>query len=180
MGKRSVRTVLLVDDFDVQLNTWARDFRREGKRVLRATNQKEALREARRGQPDVAIVDLFLGPENGLDVAQDLKARDPNVFVVLVSANMSVAYAMAAVRAGADDVFVKPIRCKQLVKRVEEGVPLEADVDAPTKLTLAQIEWEHISRAMLDCGKNITHAAEHLGIYRQSLQRKLRKRGNSI
>jgi transcriptional regulator of acetoin/glycerol metabolism len=37
-------------------------------------------------------------------------------------------------------------------------------------------EWEHISRALNDCGGNISHAAKALGLHRQSLQRKLRLR----
>ena len=38
------------------------------------------------------------------------------------------------------------------------------------------LEWEHIQRVLADCGGNITHAAEALGILRRSLQRKLSRR----
>jgi ActR/RegA family two-component response regulator len=114
------RTILLVDDHDIQLNAWERDFKREFN-ILRATCRSDALREARAGHPDVALVDLLLGGENGLDVARDLKALDPNLYVVLVSANMTVDLAMDAIRAGADDVVVKPIGCARLMKRIEDG-----------------------------------------------------------
>jgi two-component system response regulator RegA len=36
---------------------------------------------------------------------------------------------------------------------------------------------EHISRVLADCKGNISQAAERLGIYRSSLQRRLRKSG---
>jgi two-component system response regulator RegA len=87
---------------------------------------------------------------------------------------MSVAHAMAAVRAGADDVLVKPFIARDVVRRIESGELVDPD---RTSLTLEQIEWEHISRALIESGQNITQAAERLGIYRQTLQRKLRKRG---
>jgi two-component system response regulator RegA len=170
--------VLLVDDFDTQLRVWGRELAQH--RVLNAKTREDAVKIARIEHADLAIVDLFLGAENGLDVVRDLRALDPELYIVLVSADLSVAYAMAAVRAGADDVLVKPLRCMHVLKSVEDGVPLEPDWKNPGQLTLDEVEWEHISRALVESKQNITQAAQRLGIYRQTLQRKLRKRGHDI
>lgn len=170
---RAARTILLVDDYVLQLNAWARELEAAGRVALTAATTAEAVAKARRQPPDVAIVDLFLGAEDGLDCVKQLRAIVPELFVVVVSGDMSVAYAMASVRAGADDVFVKPFAVAELVHRIEHGTSIDP---SRTNLTLDQVEWEHISRALLESGKNITQAAERLGIYRQTLQRKLRKR----
>jgi len=169
---RKVQTVLLVEDYAPLLKRWTRDLEQDGRRVLAATNSKTALELARNTRPDIAFVDLFLANENGVNLIRKLKELDPFLYTILISAHMSVAYAMAAVRAGADDVFYKPLSFKPMIACIEQGRPIKPDDESTT---LDQLEWEHISRVLLDCDGNITHAAEKLGIYRQTLQRKLRK-----
>ena len=172
--KRPAQRVLLVDDFAPQLTTWTRELEADGRVVIQASQRAEAQRLAKAHMPQVAIVDLFLGTEDGLDCVRDLKAISPEMFVIVVSSDMSVAFAMASVRAGADDVMVKPVQASEVVRRFEHGI---AHTPPRTSLTLDQVEWEHISRALVESNKNITQAAERLGIYRQTLQRKLRRRG---
>ncbi len=172
--QHAARSVLLVDDSMLQLRAWARDLQADGRIVFTATTTAQAMEIVRHEHPEVAIVDLFLGADDGLALTRELKALDGNLFVVVVSGDMSVAHAMASVRAGADDVLVKPFIARDIVRRIESGELVDPD---RTSLTLEQIEWEHISRALIESGQNITQAAERLGIYRQTLQRKLRKRG---
>lgn len=173
-GKRQVQRVLLVDDYGPQLAAWKRELEADGKTVEAALNKADAIARAQQHAPDVAIIDLYLGLDDGIECLRALKEITPDLFAVMVSADMSVAYAMAAVRAGADDVYVKPLVVSDLVRRIEGGESIDP---ARTSLTLDEVEWEHINRALVESGKNITQAAERLGIYRQTLQRKLRKRG---
>lgn len=170
---REVRTVLLVEDFPPLLRRWTRELQNAGKTVLAAANGDIAVDLVRETKPDVAIIDLFLASENGVNVMRRLRELDTEFYGIVVSAHISVAYATAAMRAGADDVFYKPATLKYVIDCIEKGVALEPDAEMGP--TLDQLEWEHISRVLLDCEGNITHAAERLGIYRQTLQRKLRK-----
>ena len=170
---RAVHTVLLVEDFAPLLRRWTRELTRAGKRVLAAANGEAALELIREDRPDIAIVDLFLASENGVNVIRKLKESDTGLYAILVSAHVTVAYAIAAMRAGADDVLFKPGSLRYVMDCVEQGIELEPDEEMGP--TLEQLEWEHISRVLLDCEGNITQAAERLGIYRQSLQRKLRR-----
>jgi two-component system, response regulator RegA len=168
-----VRRVLLVDDHEMYLKYCSRDFVRAGVAVSSTQTLTNALQIVRDERPDVAIVDLFLTPpENGLEVIRAIKELDPSIFCILVSAHMSVSHALMGVRAGADDVYIKPVAARQVIARVERGT-----VDEPRALTptLHQVEWEHISRVLHDHEGNISHAAESLGIFRQSLQRKIQK-----
>lgn len=170
--ERRVQSVLVVDDDDLVLKSWERALRAEGKTVYVATDIKAAL--AMRPLPDVAIVDLYLAhAELGTEVIRELKSLDPNIYTVLVSAAMSVPQAVAGMREGADDCEAKPVAPRHLLRRIEHG---EASAIVGEMLTLDEVEWEHISRALSDCGGNISHAAKALGLHRQSLQRKLRLR----
>jgi len=173
VNRPTVRKVLLVDDHEMYLKYSAREFVRAGVSVCNAATRESAVAVAREEQPGLAMVDLFLSPpETGIDVIRALKAERPGMFCILVSAHMSVAHALLGVRAGADDVFFKPFGAKQAIARVEQGILQRPEESTPT---LSEIEWEHIARALQDHAGNISAAAESLGVFRQSLQRKILK-----
>ena len=81
------RRCLIVDDNLVYLSE-ARDLlRRQGMTVVAiASNSGDALAIAASDRPDVALVDVDLGAESGLDVARALAASDKPVPVILISA----------------------------------------------------------------------------------------------
>ena len=81
------RRCLIVDDNPGYLSE-ARDLlQRQGMRVVGiAANRGDALAIAASDRPDVALVDVDLGSESGLDVARALAASDERVAVILISA----------------------------------------------------------------------------------------------
>jgi two-component system response regulator RegA len=174
--RRRVRKVLLVDDHEMYLKYWTREFTRASVAVVTATSLETAVEAVEQEEPDLAIVDLFLTPpQTGIEVIKAIKTADSQIFCALVSAHMSVSHAVLGVRAGADDVFFKPFGAKQVIARVETGTAMPGSVPDPSVPTLDQIEWEHISRVLQDHGGNISQAAAALGVFRQSLQRKIAK-----
>ena len=79
--------VLVVDDHDVVHwgfrllltdQSWV-------ERCLSARSGEEALAMARRYEPHVALVDLFLGEESGADVSEALRRASPETRVLLIS-----------------------------------------------------------------------------------------------
>lgn len=173
MGERRViRSVLAIDDDEQILAGYRKGFGKE-RMVLTTTDPAAARQLAGRERCDLAIVDLRLKGESGIALTRDLKAEVPEMLIVLCSGYLSVEVAVAAVHAGADAVLFKPITARDILRRVEEGPLIDPDLeDTPT---LARAEWEHITRVLADCGNNVSEAARRLGIYRSSLQRRLRK-----
>jgi two-component system, response regulator RegA len=172
---RIIRSVLVIDDDPRVLAALARSFGVQRK-VFTATSSEEAATVARRERPDLAVVDMRLGAISGIDVVRMLKPEMPSTTFAIISGYLTIDATVAAVHAGADIVATKPIRGKEILRRAEAGeydtVDEEEDVYTPT---LAEAEAEHIARVMTDCKGNISEAARRLGIYRSSLQRKLRK-----
>jgi len=78
---------LIVDDSVRFLATATSWLTRDGIEVVgTATNWEEAVRGAERLRPDVALVDVSLGEENGFDLSYELAARfDGNLRIVLIS-----------------------------------------------------------------------------------------------
>lgn len=165
-------TLLLVEDDVYFRETLVLEFQERGYTVFEAATHRDidalsvsALR--------FAIVDLRLGAEWGLDCVARLKVRWPEVRILVLTGYGSIATAVEAVRLGADNYLTKPISMDTLERALwTDDVQAE---EAPNRESLARHEREYIEYVLVQCEGNITHAAEWLGIHRQSLQRKLRK-----
>lgn len=168
-----VRTVLVVDDEQTVLAA-AKRAMCASYEVVTAPSTDEALALARDMRPDLAIIDLRISESSGLDLVRALKEELPETIVVLCSGYLSLSTAVAAARAGVEHVLPKPISFKEILQRVTND-----NVDAATASketpSLARVEYDHITRVLEDCNGNISEAARRLGIYRSSLQRRLRK-----
>jgi two-component system response regulator DesR len=111
--------VLVVDDHDVvhwgfrlllEKQSWVEE-------CVAATNGDEALRQAGRLQPHVALVDLFLQSESGAEVAEELRARDPELRVLLISGAGRISPAVARA-AGASGFVSKDWGAADVVRAV--------------------------------------------------------------
>jgi two-component system response regulator RegA len=124
---------------------------------------------------DGILLDMRLGNEDGLSLIPELKRRFPVSRLIVLTGYGSIPGAMEAVRLGADDYLLKPVGVDRIVAAFsgrEKIAPLSFTGELPS---LARVEWEHIQRVLSDCGGNVSHAAEALGIDRRTLQRKLSK-----
>jgi CheY-like chemotaxis protein len=81
------RRCLIVDDNDVYLSEARKLLQRQGMSVVGvASTSSDALAIAESERPDIALVDVDLGAESGLDVAHALAACQDPVPVILISA----------------------------------------------------------------------------------------------
>jgi len=167
-----LKSVLVIDD-DASILAAARRSLARQWQVTTAQTAEQALALAPEAKPDVAIIDLRIAGASGLELLRQLKADWPEMVCVLYSGFLSISHAVQATREGADLVVSKPMPFTEILRRVTEGEP-EPSEDEETP-TLARVEWDHIARVLEDCGGNISQAARRLGIYRSSLQRRLRK-----
>ena len=165
------RTLLIVEDDSPLRDRLVRAMRDRGFDAQGVADHPSALDAARQDSPELALVDLKLPGEGGLQVIRDLKELDPGTVVVVLTGYGSIATAVEAVKLGAASYLTKPADADQIVAAFD-GVQPDADAEVPS---LARVEWEHIQRVMTDCGGNVSKAARALGLHRRSLQRKLSK-----
>jgi two-component system response regulator RegA len=177
MTEKDKRAVLIIDDDEVFRTRLRRAFELRGWEAHVAASGKEALLRAHEIGPDLAIVDLRMPGESGLDVVKDLRDWDSTVSIIVLTGYGSIATALEAVRRGADHYLSKPVDVDQILvayETVESSRP--GDTLPPTMVpSLARVEWEHIQRVLTDCGGNVSQTAKLLGVHRRSLQRKLLK-----
>jgi NtrC-family two-component system response regulator AlgB len=106
--------VLLIDDEASLRRTLRTTLESLGQRVSEADSGEAALQQLRRGRFDLALLDLRLGREAGLDLLPRLLEAAPSLGVVVVTAYASIATAVEAMRRGAFDYLPKPFTPDQL------------------------------------------------------------------
>ncbi len=72
-----------------------------------AGSMSEALAALEKAVPDIALVDISLVGQNGLDLVKTLKAAHPQVLVLIISIHDEVLYAERALKAGARGYVMK-------------------------------------------------------------------------
>ena len=113
--------VLIVDDEPNIRRTLRIALEAMGHSVEEAATSRDALHQAEVAAFDVALVDLRLGDESGLDLLEPLLAQLPRLAVVVITAHASIDSAVNALRLGAFDYLPKPFTPGQ-VRAVLERV----------------------------------------------------------
>jgi two-component system response regulator RegA len=173
-NRETLPSILLVDDDEVLRERLAQAMRERGYEVRTAGSAEEALREAQRDSPEMAVLDLRMPGVNGLELLKELRKHDPSTRVLMLTGYGSIATAVQAVREGAVGYLPKPADADEILAALN-GADTTKRVLGMETPSLARAEWEHIQRVLSDCGGNISEAARRLGIHRRSLQRKLHK-----
>ncbi len=123
--------VLIVDDEPNIRKTLTVALEAEGNRVVAVSNYKDALAEASRRFFDMALVDLRLGTESGLELIPALRTACPWMKVTVITAYASIDTAVEAMRRGAFDYLPKPFTPEQLsllMRKITEVRRLEQKV----------------------------------------------------
>src|SRR5690606_29596715 len=105
----TMRTLLVVDDEPSILHFFRRAFTEPGLRLLTASTADEGLAAVKNEQPDVAVLDLSLGDESGLDLFTRIREIDPKLPVIFITGHGTTATAIEAMRRGAFEYLLKPL-----------------------------------------------------------------------
>lgn len=168
--------ILLVDDDLDFCRVMARAFARRGYAVRVAENAVTAYEVAQQQPPEYAVIDLSLPGESGLALIPRLKALDAETRIVVLTGFASVETAVEAIKLGATHYLAKPADVDDIVAALHrsDGDP-HLPIHSPLP-TVNRVEWEHLQKALLANGGNISATARQLRMHRRTLQRKLVKR----
>ena len=132
--------ILVVDDDPKMLSLMRRGLSFDGYAVELAADGEEALRSARESAPDLVVLDVMLPGLDGVEVCRRLRAGDPDLPILMLTAKGRVPDRVAGLDAGADDYLVKPFAFDELLARIRallrRAGPREEDLLRFTDLTL--------------------------------------------
>jgi len=126
MKKTPKRSIFIVDDHSIVRRGLKQLIDQEADLAVcgEAENGQAALEAMKKLAPDLALVDLSLGGESGLELIKDIKARYPKVSVLVLSMHDEAFYAERVLRAGAKGYIMKlqaPDLILKAIRRVLSG-----------------------------------------------------------
>ena len=114
VAPRSIQ-VLVIDDEKHIRSTVGLLLESQGCQVVGAATSAAALAAMAKQRFDLALLDLKLGNENGLELLPRLLAEDPSLLVVMITAFAQIDTAVEAMRRGAWDFLPKPFEPEHLL-----------------------------------------------------------------
>jgi DNA-binding response OmpR family regulator len=154
MGQR----VLVVDDDPTVSDVVRRYLERAGIDVTLAADGPAALASFAADRPDLVVLDLMLPGIDGLEVCRRMRADDPDVPVVMLTALGEEADRVTGLELGADDYVTKPFSPRELVLRVQSVLRRATRPPAPPE-TLTDGDL------VVDVARRVAHrAAEPLSL----------------
>ena len=112
------KKILLVDD-EPEILEICRDYlKASGYDVVTARDGAQGLSFARRGKPDLIVLDLMMPEMDGLDVCRAIR-RESNVPIIMLTARVEETDKLIGLEIGADDYITKPFSPRELVARVK-------------------------------------------------------------
>lgn len=138
-------TILVVDD-DSKIRTLLRNVMEDsGFLVLEAKSSAEVMAAVTKSKIDLITLDLHLGPENGLDLAREIRAHS-QVPIVMVTGKDDVIDRVVGLEMGADDYITKPFHVKEVIARIRSvlrrssGDAATPDQVSPSSLSTSEAE----------------------------------------
>ncbi|MGK0443045.1 MAG: two-component system response regulator RegA [Pseudohongiellaceae bacterium] len=172
--KTKTSHILLVDDEESFLAVMARAFERQGYQVTRANNIEQALSAVEHTKFNKAVVDLKLASESGLTLIPQLKTKQPDLEIVMLTGYSSIATAVEAVKLGALNYLCKPASVQNILNCFGGETVTTEIPEQPHSVD--RLEWEHIQKVLQENNNNVSATARALGMHRRTLQRKLLKK----
>lgn len=113
--------ILLVDDETKLLKIFKSLLAKHNYTVHTATNGQESRRKIAEKEVDIVILDLKLPDCTGLELLQEFISLYPEKIFVMMTAYGNIENAVAAMKAGAFDYIVKPVKIQELLIILEKA-----------------------------------------------------------
>ena len=151
-------SALVVDDETVLAEMVSLALRYEGWSVATAHDGASALTTAKAQRPDVVVLDVMLPDMSGLDVLAKLRAINPRLPVLFLTAKDALEDRLAGLSAGGDDYVTKPFSIEEVVLRLRAllrrtGV---STADSGAQMVVGDLVLDEDSREVTRGGDSIT------------------------
>ncbi len=111
--------ILIVDDDVDALELMEELFESKGYNPITATNGLAALDRIRDEDPDMVISDIRMPDMDGMQLLEVMSQRYPHIPVIMVTAHGTIEAAVEAIKMGAKDYILKPLRLDEILAKVE-------------------------------------------------------------
>lgn len=157
--------MLIIEDDDRIADFLARALQAEGHNVTRLDSGKDAVSTVRGGDFEFILLDIMLPGKSGIEVCQELRFRDINTPIIMLTAMDSTEDIVSGLKIGADDYITKPFDLDELMARIESVRRRQQGSSvAGTQLCIADVHMDTESKMVSVDGKDISLTAKELSI----------------
>ena len=128
------QTVVVIDDERTVQATLTAVLQRHGFVVETALNAAQGRRKVAEVKPDLVLLDLGLPDGDGLEVLKEIKAAQPGLPVMILTAHDSLANAIESIKLGAYHFLPKPYAVEELVSLCRRALEQRVLVERNTVL----------------------------------------------
>ncbi len=122
MNQKKAIQILLVDDEEIIHQTIGGYLKDAGHRVESQYRADAALKRIEKTEYDLAMVDIRMPEMDGLSLLSEIKKNQPILPVVMITGHANMETVIEALRSGAADFLVKPIKLLELDAVIEKSL----------------------------------------------------------
>ena len=147
--------ILLVEDDTKIASFIIKGLKAEGFAVDHEDNGEDGLHMALTEPYDAAVIDIMLPKMDGLSLVENIRREKLKTPIIILSAKGEVDDRVKGLQTGADDYLTKPFAFSELLARLQALIRRSSDVAEPSKLTVADISMNLITREVVRAGHKI-------------------------
>jgi DNA-binding NtrC family response regulator len=119
-----MKRILIVDDNLKIAESLESVLRISGYKCFFASTSNEMLNSVKENEPDVILLDIMLGKEDGISCLRAIKEKDPSIPVIMITGYATIENAVLSMKLGAFDFIQKPLNFEHLRKIIENALQL--------------------------------------------------------
>lgn len=115
-------TILYVEDEATSREQIRRMLDTRGYRMVVAENGRDGLELYLAHHPDIVITDIMMPIASGLEMAREIRAREPDAQIIVMTAFNDTDYLLQAIDIGVNQFVLKPVALLKLFEAVERSI----------------------------------------------------------
>jgi two-component system alkaline phosphatase synthesis response regulator PhoP len=111
--------ILIIEDEEDLVKGLKLNLAGEGYDVAWAYDGQEGIRKALEERPDLIILDIMLPKMDGLEVCREIRQKNINIPIIMLTAKGEEVDKVVGLEVGADDYITKPFSIRELLARLK-------------------------------------------------------------
>ncbi len=116
------KRILLVEDDETILASFHLILESEGFQVDTATSGQQALEKAGEKNYRLVILDIKLPDMHGIEVAKEMRKRDDEVNLVIMTGYPELAESIDTIDIGIEEILLKPVNVDELLRVIKDAL----------------------------------------------------------